>query len=90
MIAAAKSCGVCIQGRCGCCHLLLVAIVGLLAMETLVDWFFEGPIIFPEFGIFYASTTTTTMVRILIIDVCESVSDMLCRIRVHVLSTDLT
>jgi len=55
-----------------------------------VDWFFEGPIIFPEFGIFYASTTTTTMVRILIIDVCESVSDMLCRIRVHVLSTDLT
>ncbi|XP_069700264.1 la-related protein 4 isoform X2 [Periplaneta americana] len=33
-----------------------------MVMEALVDWFFEGPIIFPEFGIFYATTTTTTTV----------------------------
>ncbi|XP_067003403.1 la-related protein 4 isoform X2 [Anabrus simplex] len=28
-------------------------------METLVDWFYEGPIIFPEFGIFYTTTPVT-------------------------------
>jgi hypothetical protein len=31
-------------------------------METLVEWFIEGPIIVQQFGIFYASTTTA-MVR---------------------------
>jgi hypothetical protein len=32
-------------------------------METLVEWLFEGPIIVQQFGIFYASATTTAVVR---------------------------
>jgi hypothetical protein len=32
-------------------------------METLVEWFFEGPIIVQQFGLFYASATTTAVVR---------------------------
>lgn len=43
-------------------------------METLIDWFFEGPIVFQEFGILCTSTRTTSSVRILINDVCESVN----------------
>ncbi|PNF17767.1 hypothetical protein B7P43_G06883 [Cryptotermes secundus] len=42
-----------------------VAVVFFLVvtvMETLVEWFFEGPIIVQQFGLFYASATTTAVV----------------------------
>jgi hypothetical protein len=43
-------------------------------METLVEWFLEGPIIVQQFGLFYASATTTAVVRY------KFVSNMLNRI----------
>jgi hypothetical protein len=69
------SCGVCALGRRRCRHFFLVVTVTLLTMETLVDWFFEGPIIFPQCGIFYTSTTTSTMVRILAFHIRHIESD---------------